>query len=276
MEDIVTTRVNYGRLDDEGWPVRIRLNSTVVRARHLGDPESAKEVEVTYVRGGKARRVRARSSVLACWNTVIPYLCPEMPEAQKEALAYAVKVPMARNNVLIRNWTSFQKLGVNFVSCPGGYHTDVSLDFPVSMGDYHFSRTPEEPIILHLSQTPCRPGLPPKQQFKAGRYELLSTPFETFEREIRDQLGRILSDGGFDPARDIEAITVNRWPHGYAYEYQYMGEPEWPEGKMPCVVGRRPFGRFSIANSDAGGEAYVDPAIEQAYRAVQEVLALES
>jgi spermidine dehydrogenase len=272
MEDIVTARVDYARLDEESSPVRIRLNSTVVRARHLGDPQKAKEVELTYLLRGKPQRVRGSACVLACWNTVVPYLCPEMPEEQKKALSYAVKVPLVYTNVLIDNWTSFQKLGISSVSCPGGYWSSVSLDFPVSIGEYKHPRSPKEPVILHLSRAPASPGLSPKEQFRVGRFELLDTPFELFEREIREQLNRILGPGGFDAARDIEAITVNRWPHGYAYEYQYMGEPDWPEGKMPCVVGRKPFGRISIANSDSAGEAYVDPAIDQAYRAVQEIL----
>jgi spermidine dehydrogenase len=84
----------------------------------------------------------------------------------------------------------------------------------------------------------------------------VSTPFDTFERQVRDELGRVLSAGGFDPARDIEAITVNRWPHGYAYEYNELFEPlDRPKSERPCVIGRQPFGRIKIANSDADGHA---------------------
>jgi spermidine dehydrogenase len=209
--------------------------------------------------------------VLACWNSVIPYLCSEMPENQKKGLAYAVKVPLVYTNVSIRSWTSFEKLGIASVSCPGSYFASVSLDFPVSLGSYRCPRSPEDPMLLHLTRSPGLPGLPPKEQFQAGRYELLSTTFETFERNIRDQLGRILGEGGFDPERDIEGITVNRWPHGYAYEYAYLGEPDWTDENKPCVLGRKPFGRITIANSDAGGEAYLDCAIDQAYRAVKEL-----
>jgi spermidine dehydrogenase len=36
------------------------------------------------------------------------------------------------------------------------------------------------------------------------------------------------------------------------------------------VIGRKQFGRISIANSDAGASAYTNVAIDQAYRAVQE------
>jgi spermidine dehydrogenase len=272
MEDVVTSRVNYSRLDESESAVRIRLNSTVVRAKHVGDPHSAKQVKITYVRGGKARTVRAAHCVLACYNMVIPYLCPEMPEPQKEALHYAVKIPLVYTNVQIRNWESFHKLGVNSIYAPGGFFNGASLDFPVSMGEYRFPSKPEESCLLHLLRTPCKPGLPAKDQYRAGRYELLTTPFDVFERNIRDQLGRMLADGGFDSARDIQAITVNRWPHGYAYEYNPLFEPlDRPASERPCVIGRQPFGRIHIANSDADGHAYTNIAIDQGYRAVQEI-----
>ena len=274
MEDVVTSRVNYARLDDSKSAVRIRLNSTAVRANHVGDPRDAKQVEVTYVRGGKAFKARAPHCVLACYNMVIPYLCPAMSETQKEALHYAVKIPLVYTNVLIRNWESFQKLGVSSIYAPGSYFTGVSLDFPVSMGEYHFSSSPQESCLLHLLRTPCQPGLPCKDQYRAGRWELLSTTFETFERNLRDQLGRMLAAGGFDPTRDIEAITVNRWPHGYAYEYNPLFEPlDRPDSERPCVIGRQPFGRIHIANSDADGHAYTNIAIDQGYRAVREITA---
>ena len=274
MEDIVTARINYARLDDPKNPIRIRLNSTAVAVKHDGDPATATEVEVTYLTNGEARKVRAEHCVLACYNCVIPYLCPEMSEEQKMALAYAVKQPLVYTNVQIRNWTAFQKLGVSYIYSPGSYFSSTTLDFPVSIGEYKFPSSPEEPCLLHLVRTPCSPGLPCRDQFKAGRYELLNTPFETFESKIREQLGRMLGAGGFDPARDIRAITVNRWPHGYAYEYNPLFEPlDRPESERPCVIGRKPFGRITIANSDSDGHAYTNTAIDQAYRAIQELVA---
>jgi len=271
MEDIVTARMNYALLDDPASPVRIRLNSTAVRARNVGDPATAEEVEIAYIRGGEAHSVRGAACVLACWNTVIPYMCPEMSQKQKDALAYGVKIPLVYTNVLVRNWEPFRKLGISAARCPGSYFESVSLDFPVSMGDYKYPSNPAEPCLLHMDTVPCKPGLPVRDQQRAGREELYRTRFETFERKIRDQLGRILSPGGFDPANDIQAITVNRWPHGYAYEYNSLYDPDWPEDQQPCVIGRQAFGRISIANSDAEAFAYTNAAIDQAFRAVNEV-----
>ena len=277
MEDIVTARANYARLDDAASPIRIRLNSTAVKVKHIGDPASAKEVEITYVRGGQARRVRAANCILACYNMVIPYLCPEMSDKQKEALAYCVKMPLVYTNVQISNWKAFQKLGISAMYAPGAYFSNVTLDFPVSMGDYHFPSSPDESCLLHLLRVPCKPGANCKDQYRAGRWQLVSTKFETFERNVRDQLGRMLSAGGLDPARDIQAITVNRWPHGYAYEYNELFEPlDRPAPDRPCVIGRQPFGRIKIANSDADGHAYTNTAIDQGYRAVREIVAKDS
>ena len=275
MEDVVTARANYAALDDASSPIRIRLNSTVVKVKHVGEPASAKEVEVTYVRGGQPHKVRATNCILACYNMVIPYLCPEMPARQKEGLAYCVKLPFVYTNVQISNWKAFEKIGVSSIYAPGSYFSHITLDFPVSIGDYDYPKSPDESCLLHLLRAPCRPGLNAKAQYKAGRGELLATEFETFERHVRDQLGRMLSAGGFDPARDIEAITVNRWPHGYAYEYNQLFEPlDRPASQRPCVIGREPFGRIKIANSDSDGHAYTNTAIDQGYRAVREILGM--
>ncbi len=271
-DDVVVARADYSKLDQSSSPVRIRLNSTVVRVKHNGDPASAKDVEVAYAKGGKAYTVRAAHCVMACWHVVIPYICDELPDKQKDALSSAAKVPLLYTNVAIRNWTAFQKLGVSAVYAPGSYHTFYTLDIPVSIGGYECSHKPDEPIVIHMVKTPCHPGRPARDQHRIGRGELFATSFETIERKIRDELARGLGAGGFDPARDISAITVNRWPHGYAYEYNSLWDKFWLEGgEQPCEVARKPFGRLAIANADAGAYAYTDCAIDQAWRAVGEI-----
>ncbi len=272
-DDVVTARADYSKLDDPGSAVRIRLSSSVMRVRHTGGAGPSQRVEVAYQQNGNLKTVSSRAVVLACWHSVIPSICPELPAAQKTAMAFAIKVPLVYTNVFIRSWTAFQKLGVQRVSTPGMWHTSVNLDFPVSLGAYKHQTNPAEPIVLHLSKSACRPGLPVRDQHRAGRAELLSTPFETIERSIRDQLGRVLGNGGFDPAADILGITVNRWPHGYAYQYNSLSEDFWMNnGEQPCAVARRPHGRIAIANSDAAAYAYTDAAIDHGHRAVQELL----
>jgi len=277
MEDIVTARFDYSRLDNPESPARIRLNSTVVRAQHAGDNLS-NPVKITYLRDGKAHVVESKQVVMACYNAIIPRLCPEMSKSQKTALSNCVRAPLVYSNVLIRNWKSFARLGIHRVSCPGSYHHGVSLDYPVSMGGYNCAKSPDEPIVLHLTRVPGESGISAREQFAAGQWDLLGTSFETFERNIRDQLSRILAPGGFDAARDIAAITVNRWPHGYAYGYdpesdRIAFEPEsWPMEKRHWVTGSRPFGNISIASTDAASNAMTESAIEQAHRAIKELL----
>jgi spermidine dehydrogenase len=269
MEDVVTAKADYSKLDEAGGAVRIRLNSTVVHVHHTN---AAKEVQVEYVRGGKTKTVAAKNCVLACYNGMIPYLFPELPEKQKEALSYLVKMPLVYTHVALRNWTSFAKLNTHHIVAPGGYHTYTALDFPVSLGQYRFPDNPADPAVLFMLRTPCKPGLPQREQNRAGRAELLQTPFSQFERNVRDQLSRMLGAAGFDPAKDIEGITVNRWAHGYAFAPNPLFDPDWKEEEKPWVIGRKPFGKIAIANSDAGASAYTNVAIDQAWRAVGELL----
>jgi spermidine dehydrogenase len=279
MEDIVAAQFDYSRLDESQSPVRLRLESTVVGVRHLGEPQQAEAVEITYVRDGRARRVKAGQTVLACYNSMIPYLCDELPQPQKLALSQSLKAPLVYTSVVVSNWQAFAKLGVNRVQCPGSYFGSLRLSPPVSIGNYRHAQSPQDPTIVQLFRTPLAPGLSAQEQWRAGRQELLSTSFETLERHIRDQLDRVLSGGGFDPARDIEAITVNRWPHGYAYgqdpetgEIAYLVD-EFPPEKAPWLTARKPFGRIAIANSDAAANAMTEGAIGEAHRAVMDLLA---
>jgi spermidine dehydrogenase len=271
-EDIVTARVDYGQLDRPDSLVRIRLNSTAVRVANVGDPAQAREVVVTYVQAGRTFEVRARGCVLAGYNAMIPYLCPEMPAKQRAALHAAVKSPLVYTSVALRNWQAFKKLGVHHVYAPGCYHSDFGLNPRVDIGSYCSPVSPDDPMLIRMLRVPTSPGLTEHEQNKAGRAELLATPFATFERQIRDQLARTLGPGGFDPAGDIEAITVNRWPHGYSAEFNPLFEPVLPLEQQPHVIARAKFGRIAIANSDAGAAAYTDSAIDQAHRAVGDLL----
>ena len=272
LETIVSATADYDRLDVPANPTRIRLSSTAVEVRHIGSPRDSQAVRIDYVRDGKRHRVIGENVVMACFNNIIGYIVPDLPEAQKRALAYASKVPMQYTNVLVRNWQAWRKLGVKSISAPNGYHTWVSLDIPVSIGSYEFPTNPDEPIVVHMVRNPNKPGLPRKEQHRLGRMEMLATPFESIEAEIRSQLARLLGPGGFDPVRDILGITVNRWPHGYAYTYDTISDPDLPESEQPHVLGRRAFGRITIANADSGAGAFTNVAIDQAERAVQECL----
>jgi spermidine dehydrogenase len=275
VEDVITSRAEYRRLDVMGERTRIRLRAQVLGVRHEGPAGTARRLEITYQRGQTPRSVRASRVVLACWHSVIPHICPELPAEQKSAMAYGIKIPVVYTNVALRNWQAWQRLGISRATAPGFWHTSMALDFPVSIGGYRFSRSPEEPIVVRMSKAACRPGLPVREQHRIGRQELLETPFATIEGRIRSDLDRLLGPGGFDAGLDITAITVNRWPHGYTYQYNSLDDPFWLEGgRQPCEIARQAFGRIAIANADSGAYAYLDAAIDHGLRAAREALAM--
>jgi spermidine dehydrogenase len=270
MEDSVTARLDYSKLDRDGAPLRIRLNSTAVNVAHTAD---SKAVHVTYAHSGDAHTVRAKKCIMACYNSAIPYICPELPEPQKAGLAYNVKVPLTYTKVTVSNWRAFADLGIRFVFYTNDFYKQVELDYPVSIGDYAFGSDPDQPMTLHMCHVPYFDDIQGPEQWRAGRRQLLETPFSTFEHHVRDQLDQALSGAGFDAEKDITAITVNRWAHGYSYSPDLLWEPEYEsEADKPWVIGRQPLGRISIANSDAGAASNTDSAISQSYRAVKEVL----
>ncbi len=274
MDTVVAARLDYAKLDDPNSNTRIRLSSPVVNVEHEGKPDRSEWVRIAYRNNAKLTGVRARYAILACYNALIPFLMPEIPAPQKEALAYPVKVPMLYTNVLLKRWTAFQKLGVSRIGAPGMYHPSTFLDPGSTVGGYQGVTTPEEPILFHMTANPNQPGLPRKEQNRIGQKELLSTSFEQFELKIRRQMARMLASGGFDPAEDIAAITVNRWPYGYAYTYDTLADPDVPPEQRPHILGRQRCGRVTIANSDAGAAAFTNQAIDEANRAVQELLVL--
>jgi spermidine dehydrogenase len=267
MEDIVLAPFDYGQLDRDGANLRIRLDSTCLRVRNTQGG-----AEVVYWRAGRLRRVAARHVVLACFNMIVPHLMPELPEAQREALALNVKTPLVYTKVLVRDWRAWTALGVHEIAAPMSFHSRVKLDYPVSLGGYRHPRDPSEPIGLHLVHVPHAPhrGLDARDQFRIGREKLLDMTFADFEMRIRDELDRMLGPGGFSSGRDIAAITVNRWSHGYSYTANSLFDgPDFP---ATAERARQRFGRVAIANSDAGWDAYAHTAIEQAHRAVRELL----
>jgi spermidine dehydrogenase len=272
MEDSVAAHVNYEQLDRPENDVRIRLGSTVVRAQHNGDVGTAKAVDVTYMRDGKSHRVRAGSTVMACFNAIVPYLCPELPEPQKAALHLAVRKPLVAATVALTNWRAFAKLNVRLITSPGSFYYLSILDFGTSLGGYRGAVSPDEPAIVAMVHTPSYPGMPARDQYRAGRANLMKYTFEDYKQKAYEQLERALGPGGFDTGRDVAGITINRWAHGYACGGNDLYDPEWSHAESPWVKGRQRFGRIAIANSDAAGVSMTQAAFDQANRAVKELL----
>ena len=273
IDDIAAVRFDYAALDRPEHPVRIRLESTAVGVRERHGEDAGKRVEVDYVRAGGAERVTAEHCVLACYNGIIPHLCPQLPEAQKEALRYGVKIPFVYANVLLKDGRAFDRLGATFVTCPDDPFHAMSTAPPIAFGGYAPPRRPDDPMAVFMMSAPTPAptgGESLRDLLRMGRAEVYGTSFETYEERMRAQLDGVLGPYGLDHARDIRAITVNRLPHGYAYGPTALNDPAWPEGEAPHELGRVRAGRISIANSDAEARAYIDAAIDAAWRAVRE------
>ncbi|WP_374572068.1 NAD(P)-binding protein [Phenylobacterium sp.] len=294
--DIADQRTDYTVLDRPSNATRIRQSSIVYNVRHLGakphllEPDT-REVLVSYLNGGKAYSVKAANVVLACMNNVSAFICPELPDVQKTALRTAVRAANQATNVMFRNWKAFEEAGLTGATAPNSFYGRMGLSSPRFFGPTTPSLSPSEPIIVSFStggnsgicanptmlQALCgeatpEPGTPADDQFRAVRHGLLGAPFEVFERQVRDLSARVLRGTSFDPARDIVAITVNRWPHGFATGRNDLFDPPLEPGAFPPpVVARQPWGRIAIANTDAGGVSTMQTAFDQAFRAVNDL-----
>ncbi len=267
MEDIVTARFDYATLDRPGAPVRLRLRSTAVHVANDGDV-----VRVAYVRDGELTGVRARRAILAGYHMMAGRIMPELPRDQRRALRGNVKSPLSYTKVAVHYWRPWVERGVHEITNPMGFFTRLKLDYPVSIGDYRFPSSPDEPMVLHLVHVPTAPNgdLPRREQNRHARQLLYDTTFEDFEFHVRDELARMLGPGGFDPDADIAAITVNRWGHGYSY----AGDPlhaASEDATRPYELARRRCGNVAFASADAGWMPLASEAIAQAHRAVADL-----
>jgi len=176
-------------------------------------------------------------------------------------------------NVALRNWSSWVRRGVHNINNPAGFYPIFKLDYPVSLGDYRSAKRPDEPILVHVVYIPRVPVpfTDRRLMLRAERALLYGMEFAEFETAAREELTRALGPGGFVAERDIAAITVNRWGHGYAYDSNTLFN--LPTDRAMQTLGRQPVGRISIGGSDAAWSAYAHDAIEQGYLAARHALA---
>lgn len=276
MQDVVLAKFDYNQLDKPEHNVRLRLSSTGLHAQNITLEDGSAAVDVAYINQQQVHRVRAKQTVMAGYNMMIPYMVPEVSEAQKEALLQNVKAPLVYSNVVIRNWQAFMKLGVHNIYCPTAPYCMVKLDYPVNMGGYEHPVSPDKPVVLHMVYVPNLAGsaLPAREQSRKGRSMLLGMSFAEHEKIIREQLQDMLGGAGFDHAEDIIGITVNRWSHGYSYSVNTLFDDE-DEAEAIITTARQPIGNITIANSDSDWSPYAHSAIEQGIRAVDELIAMQ-
>jgi spermidine dehydrogenase len=269
-EEIVTSKFKYAELDKSSNIVRIRLNSTVVNVKHSGDPKNSSEVIVNYINDNKSYQVKGKCVVMACYNMMIPHIVSDLPEEQAAALRRHNKVPLQYTSVGLKNWRAMKEMEIGLAMSPGNIHQVMYMDFPVSIGDYNYTKSPDEPCAIQMTSCPFGAimGTPPIEQFREARYKMLAMQFSDYEQEIRAHLSGMLPKELFDFDKDVESITINRWAHGYAHTGSALFNSDMYE---MAKIGRQPFGRITIANHDSALSAYAHVAIDQAWRAVTEL-----
>lgn len=271
IEQLVGARFDYARLDEPASDVRIRLAATAVVVRNEPGGRGG-GVAIGYVRDGELRRVHAHKAIVATFAAVVPHICPQLAARTAEMFASNVRSPLLYIKVALTGWQSFARLGVHKIAAPTSFLSTVKLDYPVSFGSYRFARTPSEPIGLQLVHVPLaeNQGHDARTQARMGRQWLLETPFAQIERRVREDLQRMLGAGGFEADRDITAITVNRWSHGYSYApnvlFDDVAAIERDAERM-----REPLGNIAFANSDTAWDAYAHAAMTEAMRAAAEI-----
>ena len=260
VEEIVLSKFKYDELDKPSNSVRVRLNSTVINVQHGGDPYSSSDVFINYISDNKSYQVKGKGVVMACYNMVIPHIVSDLPKEQDAALRRLSKIPLQFTTVGLKNWRAMKEMGIGMAMSPGNIHQAVGMDFPISMGGYEYTKSPDDPCILHMRCCVLgeNVGAPQIEQFREARYRMLGLQFSDYEVEIREHLGGMLPKDIFNFDRDVASISVNRWAHGYSYG-------------NPGAIGRQPFGRITIANSDSVNSSLMNRAIEQAWRAVKEL-----
>ena len=261
-EALIKAKFDYAELDEPDNAVRVRLNSTVVNVEHLGNPESAGDISVSYINDNQSYQVKAGAVVMACYNMIIPHIVSGLPEEQAAALRLQGKSPLQYTTVGLRNWRGMKELGIGVAMSPGNMHQAVLMDFPVSLGGYEYTKTPDDPCVIQMICCPYGTlGNSIEEQFREARHRMLSLQFEDYEQEIRRHLSGMLPTEEFDFERDVASISVNRWAHGYS-----TGGPG-----DSTRIGRQPFGRITIANSDSAPGADAKTAMMMAHRAVNEL-----
>ena len=267
MDDILTARFDYDQLDLPGNPVRLRLASTVVAMAN-----ARSNVDILTARGETLTRIAADHVVYAGHAAMLPYICPELRDTQRRAVADQVRAPLVYVNVAVRNWQAWVQRGVHNVNNPTGFYTQLKLDYPVSLGGYRCPTNPSEPMILHLVHVPFPQGevTDIRSAFRAARAMLYAQGFAEFETRAREELGRLFGSAGFDADRDIAAITVNRWGHGYAYTPSPLFDDE-QRSNGEAAAARQPIGRIHLAGSDFAWDAFAHKAIDTAHDAVRAI-----
>jgi spermidine dehydrogenase len=277
MAGICQARVNFAALDQPGQPkqaTRIRLRSTVISMEHEGEAARSTHVKIVYLRDGRLHRVRARSVVLANGNWTINSTVRDLPTEYRHAYAQFFRAPCIMANVAVRNWRFLAKMGISQCQWFGGIGNYLAVRRVATFGGGAPALSPDSPTVLTLKILFANPGKPLPEQINTGRYQMMTTPFGVYEKQLREQFASMFGGHGFDGRRDIAGIILNRWGHAYltpqpGFFFGKDGKPAPAE-----LMRRHPFGRIAFANSDLSGIMDHRASITEAHRAVRQILSL--
>ena len=267
FSDILFGNINFDRLDQNGSPMRMRLNSTVVRVAHKNDDS----VLITYTNDNRVHQLRAKTVIMASGGWVNKHVMADLPQSHHTAYESFYHSPVLVANVALTNWRFIERLGVPAAIWSGGFGFTCNIRRPMVVDGKSQPCHPDEPTVMTFYAPIYKPGLPPKQQGVVGRAEMLGTSFTDYERQIREQMSTLFAAGGFDARNDIAGIILNRWGHAYVnpgpgFFFSSMGRPPPPD------VIREPVGRIAIAHSELRGHQNWTGATAEGRRAVEALI----
>lgn len=270
MEDIVSAKFDYSKLDLPENNVRIRLKSTALMVEN-----NAEGVAVAYLKHGDEQlvQVQAKKCIFAGHSALAARIIPQMQEAQKKAELSCVKVPMVYAKVLVKNAQAFKKLGVYSLYAPGAPYCLIQLEDPVNIGGYQAQQSPDEPMIVHAVRIATDfVGENVREQYRNGRRKLFGQSYDALKTELFGQLRHLYALAGENFDDMLVDVTLNRWAHGYSYEQAELADTEQSMERTTRAM-RKPVGNIFMAGCDVAWMPYLQNAVDEAFRAVKEASA---
>ena len=273
FEEIHDAPYQFENFDRKGERFRLRLSATAVLVEHQGEPDRADMVRVAYEKDGRIYLVRARGVVSAAGGWVNKHIIRDLPEAHKNAFGEFIYGSNMIVNVALRNWKFLAKLGISAFHYFGsdGLGAFGNIKHPMAIGAEQSDFDPEKPVVMTFYIGFPKPGLPAREQAAQIRWALLSKSYADIEQAMRRQMTKMFAEAGFDAARDIAGITVNRWGHSYIVcpPGFFFGA----DGKdAPLDVVKRRFGRIAFGHAEQNGLQEWFGGVENGERAARQIL----
>jgi spermidine dehydrogenase len=280
-KDVITAEIDPHALDSSENNVRIRLKSTVVEVRHEGSAENSDHVLIKFINGDHLYQLKAKSVIMAGGGYMTKHIVSDLPQEQKDAYDKFHYAAYMLANVWINNSRALDKLDFGY----SGWIWNPRIAIYLTIADgitkegNDPNRDPDRPncITLWCPQLPD-PELDGdyEEQGKRARAEMLSRSFEEYEVLIRQELLDVFGAAGFDPAKDIEGIAINRFGHAEIISYPGFafgsGSSDEPIPGVPIYDAAKRFGRIAFAHTDLNGFADNQGTTMVSWRAVNDLL----